>query len=113
MKTEMEMTLLKPAWTKDNSYEAQGLGLGDLTPVAILLVVVVVAVAIGAYILNTIGTTFTANSAAANVTTKGTAALATFSNWFTIIAIVVVAAIVIGLLVRSFYGGGQTGGGRV
>ncbi len=101
-----------PKWCTNAKYEAQALGLGDITPVAIIVVVAIVAVAIGAYIVSTIGNTFTANSQAANVTTKGASALATFSTWFTIIVIVAVAAIVIGLLVRSFYGSAG-GGGRV
>ena len=99
-----------PAWTQDSFYEAQALGLGDLTPVAIILVVAIVAVALGAYIVAQIGSNLPANSAAVNVTTQGTKALSQFSLWFVIIVIVVAAAIIIGLLIRSFYGG--SGGGR-
>jgi len=106
-------TVEVPKWTQDSTYEAQALGLGDLTPVAIILVVAVVAVALGAYILQQIGTNLPANSAAQNVTTKGSAALSQFAGWFVIIVIVVAAAIIIGLLIRSFYGGSASGGRRV
>lgn len=107
IKTEATKTAKpQPKWTKDKNYEAQALSLGDLTPVAILLVVVIVAVAIGAYVVSQVGAQLPANSQAVNVTTNGTKALGTFSNWFVIIVIVVVAAIIIGLLIRSFYGGG-------
>ena len=102
----------QPSWTEDSFYEAQALGLGDLTPVALILVVVIIAVAIGAYVVNTIGATFAANSVASNVTTNGAKALNQFSTWFVIIVVVVAAAIIIGLLIRSFYGGGA-GGKRV
>lgn len=101
----------KPEWTKNSAYEAQALSIGDLAPVAILLVVVVVAVALGAYIVTQIGTNLPANSMGYNVTVKGAQAFQVFSQWFVIIVIVVAAAIIIGLLIHSFYGGAGTGGG--
>lgn len=101
-----------PAWTQDSFYEAQALGLGDLTPVAIILVVAIVTVSLGAYIVSQVGTNLPANSAAQNVTVQGTKSLYQFSLWFVIIVIVVAAAIIIGLLIRSFYGG-EGGGKRV
>lgn len=100
----------KPSWCE--KYEAQALGLGDLTPAVLIIVVAVVACAIGAYVLTTVGATFTANSAGSNVTLQGNLALAALSKWFVIIAIVVAAAIILGLLIRSFYGGVGGGGGR-
>ena len=101
-----------PKWTQDDFYEAQALGLGDMVPAAIIVVVAIVAIAVGTYVVSTLGGLFVANSQAANVTTQGTLALAQFSKWFIIIVVVVAAAIVIGLLIRSFYGTGGAGGSR-
>ena len=95
-----------PKWTQNDFYEAQALGLGDMVPAAIIVVVAIVAIAVGTYVVATLGGLFTANSAAQNVTTQGTSALTQFSLWFKIIVVVVAAAIVIGILIRSFYGGG-------
>lgn len=109
----MEMEMLDmPKWCEDEAYEAQALGLGDLTPAVLILVVAIVATAVGAYVVYTIGGNLPANTVATNVTNNGQSALNSFSKWFVIIGIVVAAAIILSLLIRSFYGGGGGGGAR-
>ncbi len=103
----MQKQMPKPSWTQENSYEA--LGLGDLAPVAILLVVVFLIVAVGAYILTEVQTTLPVNSQAANITGKGLGAFVIFGNWFAILVTIVVAALVIGLLLYAFRGPGEKG----
>lgn len=80
------------------------LGLNSLPTVAIVFVVLIVTVAIGAFITNTIGDQLPADSVAANVTADGEAALETFSSWFAILIVVTVAAVILGLLGLFFVG---------
>ncbi len=63
----------------------------------ITLVLLTIVLGIGATVLSEVQGTQTANSIAYNSTTKGLEGLETFSNFLPVIAIVVVAAIVIGL----------------
>jgi len=77
--------------------------LQDLAPYAILFVVVAVVLGVGATILATIQTGQTANSTAWNATGGGLTAIGTFSSWQNTLAIVVVAAVVIGVVATIFY----------
>lgn len=88
------------------SYKGQ-LGVGDLTTIGIVFVVLAVVLSIGAYILTSVNTAagFAANSVSANVVTQGTSALNTFATWLPILAVVIVAGIVIYILVNVFSGG--------
>lgn len=84
------------------------MNVGDLTPIAMVILVAVIAISIGATVLvnlstvqNTIGASqgYSANTSPAyNITGKGITALGTFSDFFQVIAVVAVAAIVIGLV---------------
>jgi hypothetical protein len=84
------------------------IGIGDLSTIGVIFVVLAVVLAIGAYILTTINTTanFAANSASANAVTYGTSSLSTFAQWLPILAIVIVAGIIIYILMNVFHGGG-------
>lgn len=91
------------------NFKAQ-LGLGDLQTVAIIFVVLAVVLAVGAYILTTIGSQpgfSTANSVANTTLTQGQNAISTFATWLPILAVVIVAAIVIYILVGVFHGGNK------
>lgn len=82
------------------------MNIGDLTPIAMVILVAVIAISIGATVLVSIRTvqndvvdSFPANTSPAfNITNKGITALGTFSDFFQVIAVVAVAAIVIGLV---------------
>lgn len=63
--------------------------------VAVLLLVLVVAV--GATVLQTIRTTQTTGQYDYNITTQGLSSLVTYSNFFSVIVVVVVFAVIIGL----------------
>lgn len=80
------------------------LGLNSLPSVAIVFVVLIVTVAIGAFITNTIGDQLPEDSVAANVTAAGEGAFSTFSSWFSILIVVTVAAVILGLLGLFFVG---------
>lgn len=79
----------------------KGYGIGDLLPLALTFVVVAIAIAIGAAVLTDVrsSSTFTTNDAGYNATTKGLLAMTTFGDWLPTLALVVVAAIIIGVLI--------------
>lgn len=72
--------------------------IADMTPVAMILLVAVIAISIGATVLQAILGTQTADSADYNITNAGLTSFIKFSDFFTVIVIVAVAAIVIGLV---------------
>ena len=73
----------------------KGLSLADG---ALALLVLVFIVSVGAKILMTIQGTQTANAWDYNVTGQGLSAFSTFGQWFSTIAIVIVAVVIIGLI---------------
>ena len=76
--------------------------LGDLTPAAMIVLVAIIAISIGAQVLGKIQDTQTSLTHEWNVTDAGLEALGDFADWFAIIVVVVIAAIVIGLVM--FFG---------
>ena len=80
----------------------RGVGIGDLLPYALVLIVAVIGIGVGADILTTINAGFVANSSGDNITTAGLEGLGELGSWVPTIAIVIAAALVIGILVRSF-----------
>lgn len=102
----MQLQILK----NKKNMKAQ-LGLGDLSTIGIIFVVLAVVLAIGAYILLSIGNTglFPANSVANTTLGQGQTAIKTFATWLPILAVVVVAGVVIYILVNMFHGGGNRG----
>jgi hypothetical protein len=74
----------------------------DLTPVAMIILVAVIAISIGATVLSNLGNTiddlYGNTSTAYNISQAGLEALGTFGDFFPVIVIVAIAAIVIGLV---------------
>lgn len=81
-----------------------------LASLAIILVVTGLVIAFGSKVNSDLGSTFTANSVAANASTAVGTGLGTFSSYLPTIALVVVAVVIIGLLIAGF--GRFTGGGK-
>lgn len=77
----------------------KGFTIGDILPLAITLVVVAVAVGLGADVLNDIQTTQTTGSVAANVSGYGLGAMNTFGEWLPTIALIVVISVILGVLI--------------
>jgi hypothetical protein len=73
-----------------------------------LIVVLGIVVSVGATILINVRDTNTANSTPWNVSDKAATGLAEYGNWFKIIVIVGVAAVVLSLIFMAF---GRRGGG--
>lgn len=75
----------------------KGQALGGLSNSAIAVILLVIVVAVGATILQQVRSTQTAANADYNITSQGLAALITYSNFFSVIVVVVVFAVIIGL----------------
>jgi len=80
----------------------------DLTDLAIGIVVLGIVVSIGATILLNVRDTNTADDTAWNLANDAAAGLAEYGNWFDIIVIVGVAALILSLIFMAF---GRRGGG--
>ena len=76
----------------------KGLQLGDLSGIAITFVVLAVVLGVGATILDSIQLGQTADSTAYNATGEGLTALGDFAGWLPTLAVIVVAAVVIGTI---------------
>ena len=81
--------------------------LQDLLPIAIILTVGVIAITIGADIVQSINDGQTTGSVAENVSWQGLEAFQELGSWLPTIALIVAAALVIGILVSSFAFGGR------
>jgi hypothetical protein len=76
----------------------KAMGLNDLSGIAITFVVVAIVLGIGATILTSVQTGQTANGFAWNATAGGLAGLQQISSWQVTLAIITVAAVVIGVI---------------
>jgi len=80
----------------------RGYKLADLMPVALIFVVASIAIGIGADVLSDIQTGQTSGGYAYNTSDFGLTGLAELGSWIPTLALVVAAAIVIGVLVYAF-----------
>lgn len=91
----------------------KGLGLADVPNVAIVFLLVGVFFAVGLVILSSLqvgGGTIDQNSAANGAVTKARTALSEIpTNWLLLIAVIIAASVVIGIVMSSL-GKGETGG---
>ena len=81
----------------------------DLTDLALGIVILGIVVTIGATILTQVRDTNTSGTTAYNLADDATTGIAEYGNWFKIIVIVGVAAVVLSLIFMAF--GGSRGGG--
>jgi len=75
-----------------SSLKEAGIGIGIL----------VIVITVMAKVLTTVQTTNTSGTYAYNITNLGLSALDTFSDWFAVIVIVLIATVVIALLTFGF-----------
>jgi hypothetical protein len=71
----------------------------ELGSMGLVVVVAAIILSMGASILASLQATQTANTLQYNITGKGLTGLGTFGDWLPLIALVVVASIVIGVIV--------------
>jgi len=77
------------------------LGLGDIYPAVLTFVLIGIVLGIGLYVMSEVSSEIS-DVTAANAVNDTIDALAGFADWFAIIIIVLAAAIIIGLVMRSF-----------
>jgi len=88
----------------------KGMSLGDLYPVILTIALVAILLAVVLFVLDEFGDQMTDDSAAQNATEAVITDFADFIPWIGVILLIVAAAIVLGIVLRSFAGGGR---GRV
>jgi len=86
------------------------MSLGDLYPVILTIALVAILLAVVLFVLDEFGGQMTNDSAAQNATEAVVSDFADFIPWIGVILLIVAAAIVLGIVIRSFAGGR---GGRV
>ncbi len=82
----------------------KGITLGQFGSLALAFVVAAIVISLGAEILAQVLSTQTAATYEYNVTTQGLVGAETFGDWLPTIAVVVAAAVVIGVIVNYFRG---------
>ena len=89
-------------------------GLQDLLPAVVAFVLIAIVGSVGALILQGFSTSssVTANSIAYNATQYGLKGINTFMSYLPLIALVIVAAILIGIVLVAFAFGGNRSGER-
>lgn len=86
----------------------------DLSQMAISIVVLGIVASIGATVLLGVRDTNTANDAAYNLSNDAALGLGEYGDWFNILVIVSVAAVIIGLIMMAFRpSGGQAIGSQL
>jgi len=80
----------------------KGLSMGQFSAIALGFVVVAIVISMGGEILTELRDTQTANSYAYNITGQGLEGAETFGDWLPTIAVVIAAAVVIGVIVTYF-----------
>lgn len=81
----------------------------DLTELAIGVVVLGIVVSVGATILINVRDTNTSGTAAYNVSNSAAVGLAEYGNWFKILVIVGIAAVILSLIFMAFRRPGGAG----
>lgn len=88
-------------------HKMKGYSVESLAVLAIVFVVAAVAISMGAEILSGLDDQQTEDTYEDNITEEGLEGLNTFGDWLPTLAIVIMAAIVIGVLLTSFRFGGK------
>jgi hypothetical protein len=86
---------------KDN--EVAEFEIGDLLPIGMTLVVLTIGLAYGLQVLGDVKSDMTENSVESNATGEGIEGLAKIPNKLPMIVTVIIAAVVIGILVRYLW----------
>ena len=84
-----------------------GYELRALVGLGVTFVVIAIVMSFGGTILDDIQDDQTANEADYNATGYGLESIETFSGWLPTLALIVVAAVIIGIIVRYFMVGGM------
>ena len=80
----------------------RGFELSTLASIAVTFVVLAIVLSFGGTILGDLRDDQTVNEVDYNATTKGLESIEEFSSWLPTLAIIIVAAVIIGIIVRYF-----------
>jgi hypothetical protein len=83
-------------------YGKKGYGIRDLLPIALVLTVSIIAISIGADVVDNVQADQTSGTYAYNISESGLEGIGELGDWMPTIGLVVAASIVIGVLVYSF-----------
>lgn len=78
--------------------------LKDMYPAVLSLVLIAILIGVGLTVLTNLGNSTSITTAGNTSIQTSITAIGGFANWFAIIVVVLVAAIIIGLVIRSFSG---------
>ena len=78
------------------------MGVGNIYPFVLALVLVGVVLGIGIYVLSQVGTQLSSDATAFNAVNETMTALSGIPTWLTIIVVVAMAAIVLALIMGAF-----------
>jgi len=98
----MEEFQLENSSHEVKNMDKKGYSLQDMAPIAIAFVVIAVVLGVGATILASIQSGQTENGSAYNASGNGLTSMGTLSGWLPTIAVIVAAAVVIGIIVAYF-----------
>ena len=87
----------------------KGIPLGAAFTAVLIVLLLGVLVVVGIFLFNSLGATFTANSAAANATNTMITQFGTYPTLVGLVGTIIFLGIVIGVLVASFVFGGKRG----
>lgn len=92
------------------SMDKKGQGFNLLMGGIVSFVVIGVMIVVGININSTLGANYAVNSAERNASNAVTAAFGTFTQYFTILALVIIAAVILYFLLRNLgsFGGGMS-----
>lgn len=76
--------------------------MNQMTGIVLAFAMVAIVVGIGGTVLAGVQSTQTSGTIPYNATTSGLSGITTFGNWLPTIAVVLAAAVVIGIIVKSF-----------
>jgi len=86
----------------------QGMSLGDMYPAVLTIVLIGIILGIGLYVLAEVNDQIT-DSDASSALNDTIAGLGDFATWISVIVVVIAAAIVLGIVLRSFGQGSARG----
>ncbi len=86
-------------------FNKKGMGIGDLYPAVLALVLVGIVLGIGLTVLNSFLGQLNSTTAAYTAVNNTIIGIATFPTWISIIVTVIAAAIILGLVLHSLAGG--------
>lgn len=81
------------------------MNLGDMYPAVLTMVLIAILIGVGLTVLANLSTSTGITSDASTKINSSITAIGGFVTWFTVIVVIIAAAIIIGIVIKSFSGG--------